>query len=159
MRVHEDKYRRSQNTPMMQEPLRTDFGYLGLGKAAEEVMQGIYSLPIGSDQYVVKLLQELAILDIAKEKELAPNGLPVTVWRQFWRTAKERTASGPSDINFSVLKAGAHSDMISTFDATMTEIPMLLGYSPRQWRKAIDAVLLKKTRRIPCAQTTHHCAL
>jgi hypothetical protein len=26
----------------------------------------------------------------------------------------------------------------------MTEIPMLLGYSPERWRKAIDAVLVKK---------------
>jgi hypothetical protein len=42
------------------------------------------------------------------------------------------------------LKAGAHSNLIATFDAVMTEIPMLSGYSPDRWRKAIDVVLVKK---------------
>lgn len=144
MQVHQAKYQHGENTPMMQEPLQTDLGDLGIGHTANEVMQGTYSLPTGSDQYVVKLLKELAFSDTASETNVAPTGMPVTVWQMFWQTAKERTASGPLDINFSVLKAGSYITLISILDATLAEIPMLSGYSPKRWQKAIDAVLLKK---------------
>lgn len=53
-------------------------------------------------------------------------------------------ASGPSNINFSVLKAGANSGNIVTLGTMLTKIPMLSGYSPLRWRKATNAVLLRK---------------
>jgi hypothetical protein len=143
--THKTKYSQCENTPMMQSPLRDDFGYLGVDKpAAQAVLDGTYQPPEGADEYACRLLKELPMSDIAVAAEETPDGIPVDTWRKFWRKAKERTASGPSAINFSVLKAGAHSDLIATFDAVMTEIPMLSGYSPDRWRKAIDAVLVKK---------------
>jgi hypothetical protein len=143
--THKTKYSQCVNTPMVQSPLRDDFGYLGVDKAAAQaVLDGTYHPPEGADEYACQLLKELAMSDIALAAKETPDGIPVDTWRKFWSKAKERTVSGPSAINFSVLKAGAHSDLIATFDAVMTEIPILLGYFPERWRKAIDAVLIKK---------------
>ena len=47
-------------------------------------------------------------------------------------------------MHFGTLMASAQSDLIAEFDATMTNIPLISGYSPSRWRQAIDAVLLKK---------------
>ena len=47
-------------------------------------------------------------------------------------------------MHFGSLMAGAQSDLIAEFDATMTNIPLISGYSPERWRQAIDAILLKK---------------
>jgi len=48
-------------------------------------------------------------------------------------------------MHFGVFKAGAQNEYIALFDATMTEIPMLTGYSPERWRQVTDAMLLKKS--------------
>ena len=143
--THKSKYRSSEDTPMMKEPLRSEFGYLGIENlSAKQVMDGNYLPPEGCDIHVDRLLKQLAMSDIAVMADETPRGIPPRVWQQFWQTAKERTASGPSAINFSVLRANAHSDMLCLFDIMMTEIPMLSGYSPRRWQKAVDAVLVKK---------------
>jgi hypothetical protein len=41
-------------------------------------------------------------------------------------------------------KAGCTNDIIANFEATMANIPILSGYVPRQWFKAVDCMLLKK---------------
>ena len=143
--THKQKYSQCEDTPMMKSPLHEEFGYLGVDRpTADEVLDGRYQPPPGTNEYAEKLLQQLAMSDKAKRAPPAPKGIPVDTWQKFWRTAKERTASAPSPVNFSVLKAGAFSDIISTLDATMTEIPMISGYSPRRWRTATDTVLVKK---------------
>ena len=145
VRVHEKKIRSSEHTPLMNEPLLSDFGHLGVDKpASDKVMAGTYEPPDGCDDFAARLLRHLAQSDIAVMADECPLGIPIKVWRRFWLTAKERTASGPSAINFSVLRADAQSDMLCLFDVLMTEIPMLSGYSPKRWRKAVDAVLVKK---------------
>ena len=47
-------------------------------------------------------------------------------------------------MHFGSLMAGAQHDLVAELDATMTNIPLISGYSPTRWRKAIDAMLLKK---------------
>ena len=82
--------------------------------------------------------------EIALNTPEIQEGIPVESWTKFRKKARENTASGPSVLNFSVLKAGAHSDLLATFDSTMSEIPMVSGYSPMCWKQATDVVLLKK---------------
>lgn len=75
---------------------------------------------------------------------------------------REHTSSGPSTMHFGALVAGTQSNMIAEFDVIMTNIPMVPGYSLDQWRKAIDAMLLKrkglfllkKLRKLCCLNRT-----
>jgi hypothetical protein len=43
-----------------------------------------------------------------------------------------------------VWKAGAFSDLISEVGAILTDILLQTGYSPKRWRKAVNAMLRKK---------------
>jgi hypothetical protein len=55
-----------------------------------------------------------------------------------------KTSCASKLLHFGVWKAGAFSDLISEADAILTDIPLQTGYSRRRWRKAVDAILMKK---------------
>jgi hypothetical protein len=59
-----------------------------------------------------------------------------------WCQGKKSCAS--KLLHFGVWKSGSFSELISEVDATLTDIPLQTGYSPKRWRKAVDAVLRKK---------------
>ena len=142
LRSNENKFRQCENTPMMTAPLLSEFGQLGINtNAAYQVMDGQYECPPGTHHFSRQVLQQLAMSDIARNAEETSQEITVEQWMKFWKSARETTASGPSDMHFGVLKAGAHSNNLASFDCWMTEIPRRSGYSPLRWRSAIDAVL------------------
>lgn len=65
-------------------------------------------------------------------------------WVTGWKKAKERTATGSDFIHFGHIKAGCTNSIITNFEATMANIPLLSGYSPPRWQKTIDCMLLKQ---------------
>jgi hypothetical protein len=143
MRTNEIKYRQSYDTPFLQEPLLSSFGYLGLNDNANKVMEGTFECPAGTDQYVAKLLKHLKMNNEARAAPEAPTSIDIVTWQKLWAKATERTSSH-GVMHFGIFKAGAKNDYIALFDVTMTEIPMLTGYSPERWRQVTDAMLLKK---------------
>ena len=143
MKANEAKYRQSYDTDFLTEPMLSEFGYLGLTENAAKVMDGTYEVPATAGPYVQKLLDHLKMNDNAKEAPEAPTTLDVATWQKLWSKAKERTAShGP--MHFGIFKAGSKNEFIALFDSTMTEIPMITGYSPERWRQVTDAMLVKK---------------
>ena len=145
LEANENKYRQCETTPMMTQPLLSDFGYLGIHtEAAQQVMDGEYECPPGSTPFARQVLQQFAMSDLAKAAEVSSQEITIDEWRRYWKSARENTSSGPSVLHFGVLKAHAHSLSLASFDCWMTEIPRRSGYSPCRWRKAIDAVLWKK---------------
>jgi hypothetical protein len=61
MEENEKKFLQAIHTPFMQQPLLRDFGYLGIGPHADEVMQGEYPTPPGVDQYTRAFIEHLAM--------------------------------------------------------------------------------------------------
>ena len=49
---------------------------------------------------------------------------------QGWKKAREKTSSGISGMHFGQLKAGSRNPNIAAFEACMSGIPWLTGYSP-----------------------------
>jgi hypothetical protein len=47
-------------------------------------------------------------------------------------------------MHFGHFKAGCTNDIITNFEATMANIPLLSRYSPKRWQKAVDCMLLKR---------------
>ena len=143
--AHYAKYNQTTDTPFMKEPLSQEFNFLGTGPAAQDVLDGSYEPTTEIDRCAELLLAQLERSAAAKLAEPQARWLDTEVWQQSWASGvRERTSSGPSAMHFGTLMAGAKSDLIAEFDATMTNIPLVSGYSPARWRKAIDAVLLKK---------------
>ena len=145
MKANEKKYRQCEQTPLMTEPLLSEFGRLGINTpAAKQVMDGTYVCPPGSSPFATQVLPQFAMSDLAKAAKDTNQESTIDQWMKFWKSARENTSSGPSPMHFGVLKAGAHSAVLASLDCWMTEIPRRSGYSPCRWRAAIDAVLWKK---------------
>jgi hypothetical protein len=53
------KYSQTNQTPPMTQPLQQDLGYLASTPQAQQILDGTYEPPPGTDPYAVKLLQEL----------------------------------------------------------------------------------------------------
>jgi hypothetical protein len=47
-------------------------------------------------------------------------------------------------MHFGHFIAGCMNEVIANFEATMANIPIMSGYSPKRWQKAIDCMLLKQ---------------
>ena len=93
--IHKNKYSQCEGTPMMTPLLRYDFGYLGVDQSAsKQVLDGTYVPPQGSDKYATSFLKEMAMSDIAAVAKEQPEGIPVEVWKRFWKKAKERMQVG-----------------------------------------------------------------
>jgi hypothetical protein len=65
-------------------------------------------------------------------------------WKAGWKKIKEHTATGSDFIHFGHFKAGCTNEITANFEATMANIPLLCGYSPKRWQKAVDCMLLKR---------------
>ena len=57
---------------------------------------------------------------------------------------KETTVAGILGIYFRHLKAIASSKLLSNFEATIYYIPYKIGYSPSDWKVAINTMIEKK---------------
>jgi hypothetical protein len=62
-----------------------------------------------------------------------------------WRKAREFTATGPSGLTFSHFIAATHDPLLTSFDATMANIPYATGYSPKRWQLGTDVIIPKST--------------
>lgn len=51
METNEQKNKQSFDTPFMQPPLVSDFGYQGIGPASQELLHGTYIAPLGTEEF------------------------------------------------------------------------------------------------------------
>ena len=144
MAENESKFLQAIHTPFMQQPLLRDFGYLGTGPHADAVMLGEYTIPPGVDPHTKEFIEHLAMEPAIKQAASIRTYFTTEEWKNGWRKSKERTSSGSDFLHFGHFKAGCTNDLIANFEATMANIPLLSGYSPQRWRRAVDCMLLKQ---------------
>ena len=59
MEENELKYRQTQQSPCMIEPLASELGYLGITDSCEKILEGSYIPPEGVNRYTRELLQHM----------------------------------------------------------------------------------------------------
>jgi hypothetical protein len=65
-------------------------------------------------------------------------------WKAGQKKLKERTVTGSDFIHFGHFKAKCTNEITANFKVTMANIPLLSGYSPKHWQKAVNCMLLKR---------------
>ena len=100
-----------------------------------------------------KVPPELAALDPFLEDYLAAHQvgtiplfsaeLSTAAHQQGWRKVREKTASGRSGIHFGHFMAGSQQANIAAFEACMSGIPWVTGYSPIRWRQGLNVMIEK----------------
>ena len=141
--ANQQKYRRTECTPFMTQPLLSSVGFDGLNPTASSILNGTFpttNLPSHTAHHI----QELS----------APQNLPP--WpahflritpaehARAWRKAKERTSSSPSGLHFGLWKANAQHPTLCEMDSILRVIPFRTGYSMRRWQHGIDVELQKE---------------
>ncbi len=144
IRENSSRFFQSSTTPFMISPLVDDFGYLADTPAAEQVLNGTYQPPDGTDYYAKLLLDQLYIpWEVTK---MVPISVSITTeeHKKSWRKQNERTSSEPTGLSFNHYKAAAHDPMLADFDATMRNLPYAKGFAPQLWKNITDVEILKK---------------
>jgi hypothetical protein len=145
MKNNQDKYQQSFHTPFMCQPLRDEFEFKGLTKAAQAVLRGVYEPTQQIDEFTKAVLQELYMP--TEVRSLGPQSMTVSLdtYHAFWKKANERTSCYPDDLSFSTMKAGATDDLISELECGLINVALASGYSPDRWQNLLDVMILKKS--------------
>ena len=143
MEEKEKKYRQTQNTPCMREPLLSDLGYLGTTAECDQILEGTYNPPPGTNEYTRELLQHMKCLPLKYPPPKAE--ITTQMFKQGWKKIKEDTsAASISGVHFGHMKASAQDEFLAEFEAAMANLPYSTGFSPEQWKKGITLMIRKK---------------
>jgi hypothetical protein len=139
-----DRYGQCDDTPFMQPPLQTDFGYLGNQTAIDQVLDGTYQCPPDTPPYLVKFIHELQRPQtpaLNKATGHATTAEHIKGWKRMKKHTAASTFFGPS---FSKFIAGTCHEPVAKADAAIVSIPAAAGYCPIRWSTAIDVMIPKK---------------
>ena len=146
LQENERRFNQARDTPFLQHPLVDLVGKLGVGKAATEILNGLFEVPEGVDEWAARLIPFLQkVPEDGSRRVFEPETyVSDRSHVEGWRKAKERTSSGPSGITFAHFKAGLRDQVVSEFEARMTSIPYETGISPDRWQQGINVMLEKQ---------------
>ena len=140
IKANDKKYRQTNDTPLMSD-LLPDLGFLGDSPACKKILKGEYVPCQPTDNHTRAFLQEL---------KMAPNIPPISTkytaqdYINGWKKMNEFTTAGLSGIHFGHHKACSTNLFLSNFESIMCAVPYRTGYSPRRYKKSVNAMLLKK---------------
>ena len=146
IKTHHAKYHQTEDSPPMTYPVQNQLGYLGIGRHADNILNGEYTPIPGTDKFSKRLLTQLKrVPEFSQEEE---TGISTDAFQRGWTKMKERTSAGGQALHFGHCKAIAMDDELSAMEAAFLSIPMKSGYSYSLWAKGVDCVLPKKKRQL-----------
>jgi hypothetical protein len=97
------------------------------------------------DQYIMDVIQQWEMPETIREQ--VPSSMPISLetYQRYWKKANENISCFPSPMSFSTIKAGSRDEYVSFIDCTLTNIPLLEGFSPSRWRNCMDVMIMKKS--------------
>ena len=133
-------------TPFLQEPLLSFIGYRAELPGANDILNGCFVIPSGTDKYACELIREMEMPD--RIRRAGPINVTVTPdnHRTFWRHQSATVSCDPSHLSFAHYKNGSYDPEICRIDAFLREAPMQLGFSPPSWQRITDVEILKKAK-------------
>ena len=134
-----EKFHQTRNCPLLFEQLLADLGLMGDGPEAINVLNGTYIPPEGTSWATTRWLQQMKITHPVARQEIVTS---LKEYRQGWKKAKERTASG--ELHMGHFKAAAVHKKLGWMNFVLSVLPYTAGYVPKRWQKGTDVMLLKK---------------
>lgn len=144
--INKAKGHSSLDTPPLQEPLLSDFGYNANNANADAVLHGEYAPPEETDHYAKLLFQQLSTPRSVEQLGECSSYITTEEHIQGWNRATEKTSAGISGLHFGMFKAHAKYPVLASLDASMQNVAYVTGYTYRRWQKGIDVQLLKRAK-------------
>ena len=142
MKNNEARFRLTEATPFMQEPLRSEVGFFGATEAAQQMLDGTYECPEGTDEFTRHFVE--ALKKANDDRDTISTRISNDDYISYWRKAREQTSSSYSGLHFGHYKAAAFDAWLSEIQALSIEIAYANGYSYKRWQQGISAMLEKK---------------
>ena len=124
--------------------MNKDLGFLGATKAAEQILNGTYIFPPGTDPHTIGLLKQLG----AAANSIRSNSCQATISAEdfisYWNGRKEKTSSSFSGLHFGHWKAAAQSKNLSIIHAKSIELAFATGTPLDRWIIGLSVMLEKK---------------
>ena len=122
------KFSQSSHTPFYLPPLKDEFGFKGLTRAAQAALAGLYESNHDLDSKILDVILQWQMPQEVRNLGPLKMELPVTDYIAFWKKAKEDTSCYPSDLSFSTMKAGASDPDIAALDClTKSPCPQVIS--------------------------------
>ena len=93
-----------QDTPFLVDPFLSQLGYMANTQAAQDIINGCFDIPAGTDPYAAELIGALAIPDYIQALGPVPLHISLEENTMAWKSQKERTGSEPSSPSFARFK-------------------------------------------------------
>jgi hypothetical protein len=131
----------------MQEPMVSELGYLADTPAAQQILQGSYEPPDGTDKYMIELLVQLGMPQAIRNGIKAHGHITTKIShdenKQGWKKRKLASAES-SGLTMDHYAVGGQDDLLNDIDTLLRQLPYCLGFSPEAWQTITDVEILKK---------------
>jgi hypothetical protein len=146
IKSNKQKFQHSFHTPFYNFPYNKLFGFLGLTKASQQVLDGTFTPPTKATTHMKEFLKHLAMPQAIKDNP-TEREISVESFTRYWRRAKENTSCYPRELSFATMKASSFNTYLALMDCIMTRIPLKTGYSSTRWQRCVDVMIPKKSNR------------
>ena len=115
LEVNKRRFNQAKATLFLQQPLLDLVGKLGVGKVAEEILNGTFVVLEGVDEWAARLIPFFARVpeDSSGRVQGPERKVSLESHVEGWRKAKERMSSGLSGLTFAHFKAGTRDQSLN----------------------------------------------
>ena len=138
------RFSQAAETPFLQGSLLRELGYLAVQTTVDQILTGKYTPDGDVDTHTRDFIEQLFMPDCVSSLPMI-TGIPTTEeYISGWKKMRSGIASSPFGPLFSDHIAGCDDIRVADVDAAITSIPLITGYCPVAWQKAVDIMIPKK---------------
>jgi hypothetical protein len=138
------RFRLTENTPLRQEPMRSELGLLAVNtEAACAILQGTYTVSAETDEYTREFINTIQASSPREPQLQITCVITKEDFQRYWKKTKERTSSSISGLHYGHYKAASSHVTLSKIHALMTKLAVK-GASPLAcWEMGLSCMLEK----------------
>ena len=145
---NESRFSQSDMTPPMVSPILDELGILGDTDAIEQILEGNYVAPEGTDPYMKELLEEMRMPAAIRNSVQAEGTISTTISaaenKSGWKKRKIASAES-TGLTMDHYAAGCEDPDLNAMDTIFRQLPYHHGFSPDSWQTITDVEILKKS--------------
>ena len=142
------RFTQASHTPFMTGSLLHDVGYNATQSTVDLILTGSYHPASDVDPYTCALLSQLKMPPAVGRSSPLTGYVTTSEHILGWSKMRSTIACSPFGPLFADNIAGCSDVRVADIDSAIAAIPVLTGYSPLAWKKAIDVMIPKKSTSV-----------
>lgn len=122
----------------MMTPLLNDFGYLANEEFAQQVIDGIYEIPVGMNEFVTDFIKSLKMPDLIRNRKQVSVIFTTNKNKEGWKKMKEYITSAYGTIGFNHYIACSQAEDLNDIDTFLSNTPFKMEIPPEEHQTITD---------------------